>query len=346
MHLFNDLTRRPVIRYGLPFLTVLLCTYLWTLGRSHYPVLWIIIGITFLLVLTDLMTDFRVLLVTVLITLISIYIFGLHIYPPDLQWVENASFPPYEILFDHYTETGPTQLREEFKLGELTDGIEDDLQKLIVLTDWVHGRWSHSGSNQPSKADPLTILQEAEEGASFRCVEYSIVLAGSAQALGMPARTLGLKTKRAASARSGAGHVVAEVWLEDFGKWAFADPQLGYIVTLDEVPLNAVEFQRAIANGTRGLTLGSAEGEVTGLSRIRYLLWISPYLYHFDFPLDQRMFVEGSKRQGGALMLAPYGAEELEVFQRHSPLRTYTHISSPQNFYRNPDNTSSSDCIK
>ena len=64
----------------------------------------------------------------------------------------------------------------------------------------------------------------------------------------MPSRVLGLKRRDVETAKSGAGHVVAEVWLDQFNKWVFVDGQCGAIPEKDGCPLNAVEFQKSIAN--------------------------------------------------------------------------------------------------
>ena len=189
-----------------------------------------------------------------------------------------------------------------------------------LLAGWVTSRWSHSGTNMLSRPDPLTILREAKAGASFRCVEYSTVMVGAAQAMGMPARTIGLKTRQAATTASSAGHVVVEVWLKTHQKWAMVDPQFGYIPVLDGVLLNAVELQQALADGNKA-TLLCPEGPVGWLERTHYLLWIGPYLFYFDSAADQRVFNDPAERSGGALMPVPEGAPQLEVFQRRSPLR-------------------------
>ncbi len=133
---------------------------------------------------------------------------------------------------------------------------------------------------------PLVILSEATDGASFRCVEYSIVMVGAAQAMGMPARVVGFKTRWAVTARSGAGHVVAEIWLDDLQKWVLADPQLGYVFMANGVPLNAVELREALVQGTGSVEVLSADGSVRWLQKNRYLVFMGPYLFHFAVQYD------------------------------------------------------------
>ncbi len=272
-----------------------------------------------------------------------------HIGP--LQWGADSAPISYQLVFNRPDEPGPTELRTKYDLEQLVASASDDTAKLVALTGWAHTRWKHNGSNQPSNPDPLTILKEASQGKRFRCVEYGEVITGAAQALGMPARVLGIKTSDAATRRVGAGHVVSEVWLADRGKWAFADGQFGYVPMLNGVPLNAVEFQWAIATADPGLTLASAEGPVVDKARLYYLKWVSPYLYYFDFVYDQRQFKDGaagtstgstapgttgSNVTANRLELVPKGAPNLTVFQRTMTFSA-TYTSDPAVFYRPPE---------
>ena len=82
-------------------------------------------------------------------------------------------------------------------------------------------------------------------------MEYAIVTAACARACGFPSRVLALKREDVETAESSAGHVVAEVWLDQFGKWVFVDPQFDVVPELEGIPLNAVEFQEALAAGKK-----------------------------------------------------------------------------------------------
>ena len=253
-----------------------------------------------------------------------------------LQWGTDGAEISYHLIFNGPDEPGPAELRTKYGLEKLVASAPDDTTKLVALTGWAHSRWAHNGSNQPSHPDPLTILKEAGEGKRFRCVEYGEVITGAAQALGMPARVLGLKTRDAATRKVGAGHVVSEVWLPDCGKWVFADGQFGYVPTLDGVPLNAVEFQEAIARKDPGLTLVTLNGPADAKARQAYIKWVSPYLFYFDFTYDARQFKEnGTSVSSNRLQLVPKGAPNLTVFQRTMSFSA-VYTSDPAVFYRPP----------
>jgi hypothetical protein len=263
-----------------------------------------------------------------------------------LEWDYEKQISPVKIIMDDPDDPNMVKLRTEYKLGKLVSGAADEYEKLRLLTKWVHDQWTHTGNNKPSKSDPLTILKEAGEGEKFRCVEYSIVVAGCARSLGMPSRVLALKREDVETAKSGAGHVVAEVWLDQFKKWVFVDGQMDAIPEENGVPLNAVEFQEAVARKAKdrdGVSLKIRSSSMSksrsfGFAEEDYILWAAPYLYHFDFNLDQRFFGESYEERRyspvkGKIMLVPKGAKNPTVFQQKTPIENCTYISNPKAFY-------------
>lgn len=255
------------------------------------------------------------------------------------QWDFEQEIAPFEITMSDPSEPGLAQLREEYDLEQLAGGAADDPELLNRILRWANAQFQHSGDNKPSKSDPLTILEEGSEGKRFRCVEYSIVVAAAARALGMPSRVLGLKREDVETAEGGAGHVVAEVWLRQHKKWAFVDGQWGVMVERNGVPLNAVEFQDALARESPGLNiLCVSQFLQTRFNKERYVRWIAPYLYYFDFNLDQRFFQEDYERRRydpklGKIMLVPRGANQPKVFQRSTPIKNCRYISNATAFY-------------
>lgn len=257
-----------------------------------------------------------------------------------LEWEDDQTAAPIRMIMPPPEDPDLTTLRTRYDLEKIVAGAADDYGRLQRLVKWAHDRWQHTGDNTPSKSDPLTILAEAAQGRRFRCVEYAIVVAGCAQALGMPARTLALKREDVETARTDAGHLVAEVWLKSRKKWVFADGQWDAIPEKDGEPLNAVEFQDAFAHNAPGLTIRSSSNTDTG----GYLRWVVPYLYYFDFNLSQNLFGADSdhaeKRRydpvRGKIMLVPKGAKQPVVFQRTTPIKNCTYVSSPRTFYAAP----------
>ncbi|GAA4380699.1 hypothetical protein GCM10023186_19480 [Hymenobacter koreensis] len=231
-----------------------------------------------------------------------------------------------------------TQLRQQYNLDAVVQGARNDTERAQRLLHWVHKQWDHNGENEPQKRDALSILEEAKQGKQFRCVEYGIVATSCLNAYGLKSRVLGLKTKDVETTESGAGHVLLETWLPDLQKWAILDGQWDVMPMLRGKPLNAVEFQQAIAKNYKDLELRSLSGP--GVSKMAYVNWIYPYLYYMDVKFDNRegLGLERTKLDGkSGLMLVPVGAKEPTVFQIKSPIKHCVYTRSVAAFYAKPE---------
>ena len=73
------------------------------------------------------------------------------------------------------------------------------------------------------------------------CVHYAAAFVSCAQVAGIPARCAVLT-----EAPNGCnGHFVAEVWLEEHGKWAVVDPNADALFVTDGLPMSMGEIQEA-----------------------------------------------------------------------------------------------------
>jgi len=236
--------------------------------------------------------------------------------------IKGVAFQPHILTFDKSrnaelqikypvdSSTYLTKLRQTYPL-DFIDNKLSDREIVLQVLNWTNSRWSHSGNNSPSKNDAITILSEAEEGQQFPCFAYAIVLRDQLSSLGFKARTIYLKTSDAKSRLGPPGHVGTEVYLEDFQKWVFIDGQFNVMPSLNDIPLNAVEFQGAISDKYEQFELQSLSTKKT--TKERYVDFIYDYLYYFDTTLDNRYqqeqaFTIDSKT---SVMLTPNGAENL-----------------------------------
>ena len=253
-----------------------------------------------------------------------------------LKFNSRENVVAYQLLYEQNEQNEYLQtLREQYKLDEVVLGAANDTEKALRMVNWVHKQWKHNGANEPSSPDALTILSEAKDGKQFRCVEYGIVTTAALNAIGLPARTMGLKMKDVETVESGAGHVLLEVFLPDMHKWVMLDAQFDVMPVLKNVPLNAVEFQNAIANNYEDLEIRS----LSGTSKASYVTWVAPYLYYFDVRFDNRE-VLGAERatfnSKQSLMLMPVGAKVPKVFQGKFPMDYLEYTTCLVDFYQAP----------
>ncbi len=228
------------------------------------------------------------------------------------------------------------KLRDDYDLDRLTENL-NDIEKTKTILYWTHHQWKHSGSNEPSKADALTILKEAKEGYNFRCVEYGIVLSSALNSIGIISRVLHLKTADCETVSFGAGHVASEAYLEEFKKWVFIDGQFNAIPTLKNVPLNAVEFQKAIIESPLDLLIVNKNGKFSDKDKQKYIKWIGKYLFYFTVSFDNRvgekLKVEGKDK----LMLVPLNSKNPHIFQKKYKIDNCLYTNSKNDFYKKPN---------
>lgn len=103
------------------------------------------------------------------------------------------------------------RLRSEWRLDDIVAPGQTELEKFILLRNWVRRQWPANEGNCQRPWDALNILA-APAGDHGMCVHYAVVFAQCAQALGYNARQIIL-----------ANHYVADIWSEDYRKWILMD---------------------------------------------------------------------------------------------------------------------------
>lgn len=156
---------------------------------------------------------------------------------PDLGWA-------YLHKFENIDSPYFSELRTKYHLDAVVTGQKTEVDRQLALLSWVHNRWPHTGLSEPSHEDALTILREVEAGKRYRCVEYSVVLTQVLQAMGYPARIVGLQAD-GVSFGINKGHVVTEAWNNELQKWIILDGQNNGTWRQDGSFLSAAEIRQA-----------------------------------------------------------------------------------------------------
>jgi len=252
---------------------------------------------------------------------------------------ENVN-PNYNFVYSDTTENlYLRKLRTDYKIDSLVKNASNDLDKVKIILNWTHNQWQHNGNNEPVKSDPISILEEVKDGKKFRCVEYGIVSAGALKSVGIKARVIGLKTRDVEKVKYGAGHVAAEVFLNDLKKWVFVDGQFNVIPILEGVPLNGVELKNAVMKNRDKLKFVNLNGDLSNSDKEKYLGFVAKYLYYFDASFDQRVGtgIDRKKVNGKpTLALVPQGVKNPIIFQRKYPINYCEYTNNLNDFYQIP----------
>ncbi len=270
-----------------------------------------------------------------LVTLVICYV--------SIGQYSNGPAPEYDNktaqkLIVYYSDSSENlflrELTARFQLKELTKKCKTQAEIALTVCNWVSRQWNQDGGTLPKKSTAIEILEEAKAGKQFRCVEYSITIAGCLNALGIKSRTVGLKMKGMDTIQYGAGHVITEAFLSDLGKWISLDGQFDMMPVLNNIPLNAIELQQALRNEPERLQFMSISQK---FSKEAYIKWINPYLYYFDIEVDNREGYDLEKRtHRKGIMLVPIGEKCPTIFQRLYPME-YVCTNSIQAFYKVPE---------
>jgi len=144
---------------------------------------------------------------------------------------DNVPAPPVQLLAWPEADTSPLDLdvladeRAPLLRDRLPHPSRSATDTALALLEWTTSRWEHANDHVEER-DAVHVLDRVAGGERFACVEYSIVLSQSLNAVRIPARTLNL---RSASYHSGfgRGHVVTEAWLDELRAWVVLDGQNG-----------------------------------------------------------------------------------------------------------------------
>jgi hypothetical protein len=247
--------------------------------------------------------------------------------------------PDYQFYFPNPNKDSIIfKIKESYPIEDVVKDVPDEQTKILLAQNWVRNQWEHNGWNDANTNNAFTILKRAEQGEEFRCVEYGIVLKSVLATIGMKSRTLGLMTHDVERVKFGAGHFLTEVWLNDHKKWAMVDAQFDVMPILNNVPLNAVEFQSAIIE-KKEFSLINHNGKLSPSDYKKYMDFIPHYLYYFTISFDESNIDTDRiiKFNGNSnLMLVPLGSKEPRIFQRKYPIDYAEYTSSLNDFYREP----------
>lgn len=247
---------------------------------------------------------------------------------PEYSEIEDPSVPTQ--IFPRANDTYHTELRTWFELDSRIPRAKTELERARAICASVHGRWTHSNDDEPSRDDPITILKEASRGKRFRCVQFAQVLSGALTAFDLPARAVSLMTFDVESRESGASHVITEFWAREARKWVFADAQENAFLFRDGVPLNSAEAAQSIDGPALQVDIPGLPREVLPM----YLEAFGPNFYYLETRVDQRP--ASGPDHAESILLVPTGALEPKIFQRKLPFENVTYTRSLTSFYRAP----------
>jgi transglutaminase-like putative cysteine protease len=152
--------------------------------------------------------------------------------------VQNAEVRYTSMPFTYEDSAHPRlqALRAKYRLDQVVSPGKTELEKLVLLRDWVAQQWRY---HPPEGHYPAWDADEILSRGEGMCVQYAIVYIECCSALGYQARYVcGFHPGTLATA-----HEVAEVWSDDECKWILMDPTRNemYVDPKSGQPLSLLE---------------------------------------------------------------------------------------------------------
>ncbi len=111
-------------------------------------------------------------------------------------------------------------LREKYRLDEVVKDGRTEMEKFVLLRNWVGQQWKFKG---PEGHYPAWDADEILTRKTGMCCQYAMTLIQCAIALGHQARYV-CGYHSGLGANMGTAHEVTEIWSNQYGKWVFLDP--------------------------------------------------------------------------------------------------------------------------
>ncbi len=124
------------------------------------------------------------------------------------------------------------------------------LERVRALAAWISAAWEYRSSAKAAQYAPWDIETILAWGQARRghdgqvpivmCVHYGVAFVTACQAAGLAARAA-VFTQNVTGFY---GHFTAEVWLPEFNKWVYVDPNADALAFKDGLPLSIAEVRR------------------------------------------------------------------------------------------------------
>ena len=166
---------------------------------------------------------------------------------------DNGDVSPWIEFFTFDSRFHPkmVQLRQQHRLDKKTEDCRTDLDRALVLKQWVAKALKFGTPAEDVFDDwsAVALLDRAKKGQVVWCGQAAMVFQQACWALGMPARYI-----ECGRPENPACHFTTEVFLREFNKWAVIDStpldDFNLYYTVSDVPQDALEMHRHVVDGT------------------------------------------------------------------------------------------------
>ena len=180
------------------------------------------------------------------------------VHNPDIRY---TSMP---FAYEDFTHPKLVELRKKYKLDEVVAAGKTEIEKMLLLKQWVSKQWKYDPATEYYPAWDADEIMQLKRGF---CVQYAIVYMQCCLSLGYPARFVFGYHPGVVNT----GHEVTEVWSNQYDKWMLFDANgnVHYVDPKTKVPLSLLEIHDRMLPlyyGDKPLSRENYQGPLTEVS--------------------------------------------------------------------------------
>ncbi|MHB1483358.1 MAG: GNAT family N-acetyltransferase [Saccharofermentanales bacterium] len=244
-----------------------------------------------------------------------------------------------EIAFQSYTNPELKNIRDKYKLSEYYQG-ETDLQKMLLLMNYIHNELFFIGSNVKPKAMNTNDIMDVKKTGSVFCSCYSTVFSEMLLSMGVKA----IKISCLPKTFDCDCHVAVMAFVIDIGKWVFLDPTFDtYFHEEEGVPLDIFEIRKIYKNDIilptfRHITIDKQwKLFMNGIEYETYDQWYLAYMskniFRFMIPQESSYNYTGNEKSK-YIFINPIGYTEKNEYDDITASKNITYTDSMNIFRR------------
>jgi transglutaminase-like putative cysteine protease len=142
------------------------------------------------------------------------------------------------------------RLREEYKLDDVVQGTQTELELMLRLAQWTCNYWDwpkHISECYPPW-DALEILKPDRDRTPVGgfCQQFNLVFLQACESFGIPGRAISISQGRLQDKLPGGGHEIVELWSNEWKKWVYVDGALAWYIVDEKTgtPLSVWELRQ------------------------------------------------------------------------------------------------------
>lgn len=177
-------------------------------------------------------------------------------------------------------------LKEKYKLNEVIGSAGNEIEKAMAIIDWVNEKAEFNVSAMEVGKTTDEIMEKLENSKALSDEGYAIVLEETLSTLDVFVRKGTYLTANTVKPDPSQSYKVIEVWSKVHAKWVMIDVGNKCYMTLDDVPLSAVEV---IENGLDKVNIVGLKNEKEVK---RYKKDMNKYFNMYTMPIDSNKYRE------------------------------------------------------